>query len=1074
MDKDSTPSPLAAMGGKKAELRTVDTQLLEQTVPTADELRAHGGAFRDTKRDTVRANAGLGQGAEGERKKQDGALHNQPDHVRRMQQSGSENEGGKKKGKNKVAPAALDLSAAAEGFQGDGMDPQTPIHDRVNAHRSVSRPITPREGIMSSAGGKTKSALKKAPSGGHEGTQGSESENKTGTGASSSFRQIRDRTAKLKELRRQARINTGTTLKGRQDRVQHQRNEGRSFRKGYPQLNETVEFTLERCKQAYKIAEDEARLTKRALRMREKGQKMARTDNNSPMKMVATFSAVVRAIFFYHLFPGLNDHWLTVFFLGRVLPAVEIGIQFCEPQLGHSMGRMCPYDPGYDGSADVIDPVEGVPKGEPMMDSFPFAAQTFGIALPWLAILWVWYRCIPYIFLRVLSNRSLVIGFLLLRSVLTVKRSPSSVQTGMGIDGNDSSLIIFTYSSWFMLGLPLIVFIDLIVLVAFFPLRTAPNFLSAAKFFLRQMMLVVGSPSYMLFDIILINSEGPGGPRDTFWAKLGLGVSMATWWFTALRVSQVAFRNLITMWEVICLSSRMGRGTTGESISQVQKVSAAEQKKADERVFPPFFIVLVQMDTCSLEREKYVLNENEVAQFGYALFNNIYVENLVLPASCCKNLVKAAYTLFDAIEHCVIVKDNCMLRTFNWFSIKDVLQKANLVYSMDRYRYGHEKLNLPFEMTFKDSGYYLVAGERVQRPWTDLEAIVFCRMMTYNGNLLHLDLSSNLIKDYGFMALAEFLFCNSQLKTLNVSNNDLDGLQDKTLDTLMDSIVSHPRLEKVQFSATTMAVPLREFEDAEVLRWDAYNVYTINISMLVQNIVDFVTEHQLIFDYFPPKAQHAHYSNVLEAVVANDMNLSRQLTCSVHPELRRFVIERVARKCGHPMAPDPQDLLDIYTDDSKKIKRMTKTEKARRDTLLVPPKERVKISVLGPLEGMCMAMTLRMSRFLREVYLEGNRIRDRGAEMFFRLLCEPGNVVEILSLANCDIGYARNNYVKGRAVKWLQRVLTLPDMNPRLTQIDLFQNAAFVAFEREIRVWVMTRPQTDEVMPMEVNVKRGK
>lgn len=116
------------------------------------------------------------------------------------------------------------------------------------------------------------------------------------------------------------------------------------------------------------------------------------------------------------------------------------------------------------------------------------------------------------------------------------------------------------------------------------------------------------------------------------------------------------------------------------------------------------------------------------------------------------------------------------------------------------------------------------------------------------------------------------------------------------------------------------------------------------------------------------------------------------------------------------------------------------------------------MSRLRSLDGMCIAMALRGNEFLRELYLDGNRIRDRGAEMCFRLLCDMGNQIEVLSLVNNEIGYNRNNYVKGRSVKWLERALTMWDCNPRVYRIDLQQNDAFVAFEREIKVMVASRP----------------
>ncbi len=123
---------------------------------------------------------------------------------------------------------------------------------------------------------------------------------------------------------------------------------------------------------------------------------------------------------------------------------------------------------------------------------------------------------------------------------------------------------------------------------------------------------------------------------------------------------------------------------------------------------------------------------------------------------------------------------------------------------------------------------------------------------------------------------------------------------------------------------------------------------------------------------------------------------------------------------------------------------------------------------MGPLDGMTMAVTLRQHLpQLKEIFLEGNQLRDRGAEYMFRLLCDPENQITLLSMANNEIGYAKNNYTKGRAVKWLLRVLQSQEKNMNLLRLDLYQNDAFVAFEREIRRSAENRHQ-----PVLVNLKK--
>lgn len=86
--------------------------------------------------------------------------------------------------------------------------------------------------------------------------------------------------------------------------------------------------------------------------------------------------------------------------------------------------------------------------------------------------------------------------------------------------------------------------------------------------------------------------------------------------------------------------------------------------------------------------------------------------------------------------------------------------------------------NLPYEMFIFDAWRYLALGEVLRKPLTDFEVIVLTRAMSYNPNIQALDVSSNVIRDFGFLALAEFLCCNSTLKSLNIANNQLDALKD--------------------------------------------------------------------------------------------------------------------------------------------------------------------------------------------------------------------------------------------------------------------------------------------------------
>ena len=129
----------------------------------------------------------------------------------------------------------------------------------------------------------------------------------------------------------------------------------------------------------------------------------------------------------------------------------------------------------------------------------------------------------------------------------------------------------------------------------------------------------------------------------------------------------------------------------------------------------------------------------------------------------------------------------CALQTLNNFDLY-ALMFPKVVLTMDTYRFGKVKKSLPFEMGFADAFTYLAFGEYMQLPVTDFELIVFTRLLNYNQRLVYLDLSSNLMKDYGLIALSEWLFTNSSLKYLNLVNNDLNWLHDQTLDTFMDAL----------------------------------------------------------------------------------------------------------------------------------------------------------------------------------------------------------------------------------------------------------------------------------------------
>ena len=117
-----------------------------------------------------------------------------------------------------------------------------------------------------------------------------------------------------------------------------------------------------------------------------------------------------------------------------------------------------------------------------------------------------------------------------------------------------------------------------------------------------------------------------------------------------------------------------------------------------------------------------------------------------------------------------------------------------VVFSMNVYKYGRVKKLVYYTTTFGEAAGYIFGGERLLTPLSDFEAVVFCRLFPYNQRLEYLDLSANVIKDYGFMAIAEWLGTNSTLLFLNIANNDLDALKDKTLDLLVTTLGEHPNL----------------------------------------------------------------------------------------------------------------------------------------------------------------------------------------------------------------------------------------------------------------------------------------
>lgn len=269
-----------------------------------------------------------------------------------------------------------------------------------------------------------------------------------------------------------------------------------------------------------------------------------------------------------------------------------------------------------------------------------------------------------------------------------------------------------------------------------------------------------------------------------------------------------------------------------------------------------------------------------------------------------------------------------------------------------------------------------------------------------------------------------------------------------------------------------------------MLRWDAYNVYSHNVTRIVKDVVNVVQVNTLTMRSFPPSTLPEHYVKIVEKIASNDLNVSRAIECSLIPPLRPFIYERAARHLGHMKVIDPLELLDLYVGGkapaagnrvdqqaAQQSQLLTAAQRAARAKLFIPTKDRINLSRLGPVEGMCTAMALRGVVNLREVYVEGNRIRDRGMEMFMRLLCEPGNVIEIMNLSDNEIGYNRNNYVKGRSIKWLERMLKSYKKNPRLSTLDLWGNDAFVAFEREVKVWQGDRPK-ETCAPLTINLRK--
>lgn len=192
------------------------------------------------------------------------------------------------------------------------------------------------------------------------------------THSSKSSRELRSNTSsvgseyrKMEEYEQNMNMFGPLTAQGYKVRMKRRLNSLPLFRQGQPTFAESVSGAIEDRKFALKVEKKR----KEAMGIRKKkGQddEDADDENNFEMKL-----AVAKALCLNHFMVSMAYGPFTYFFCGRVVRALEFIIAilavFCEPQLGWSLGEMCPYEVAYDNAAELVPKGRAVPRGEPLL-----------------------------------------------------------------------------------------------------------------------------------------------------------------------------------------------------------------------------------------------------------------------------------------------------------------------------------------------------------------------------------------------------------------------------------------------------------------------------------------------------------------------------------------------------------------------------------------------------------------------------------------------------------------------------------------------------------------------------------
>ena len=150
---------------------------------------------------------------------------------------------------------------------------------------------------------------------------------------------------------------------------------------------------------------------------------------------------------------------------------------------------------------------------------------------------------------------------------------------------DSESLMMFTYSVWFLFGIPWVMLATYYLFVRYFPWREITwNFLAQFQLYRGVISMFVTSPCYVFFDVwLLVDHLQPFGDpnyqRDWTYLPWAFLISIAIIIHNYARIERKGHRYHLDFWEVVKIIGYMGRpGTTKD-------------------VFPPFYLVY-----CDLRR----------------------------------------------------------------------------------------------------------------------------------------------------------------------------------------------------------------------------------------------------------------------------------------------------------------------------------------------------------------------------------------------------------------------------------------------------------------------------------------